>query len=123
MKSEVEILNAFKRLAAVGALALFSLLAPACDATKPALPVKVQQRNALLAGGKVAVFKNTGSKTLSVLVVLENASFKERKRYDLVLSPGETKEIGGFEGWTVVPGETVRLTSDGHASASYTFVE
>ena len=116
-------MNIIKRIAAVSALALFTLLTPACDAGKPSLPVKVMQRNALLAGGKVAVFTNTGNKTLSVLVVLENASFKERKRYDLVLSPGETKEIGGFEGWTVVPGETVRLTSDGYASASYTFTD
>lgn len=116
-------MNTIKRIAAVSALALFTFITPACDAGKPALPVKVMQRNALLAGGKVAVFTNTGNKTLSVLVVFENASFKERKRYDMVLSPGETKEIGGFEGWTVVPGETVRLTSDGYASASYTFTD
>ncbi len=116
-------MKTLKHIAAVGAFALFTLFTPACDAGKPALPVKVMQRNALIAGGKVAVFTNTGNKTLSVLVVLENKSFNERKRYDLVLSPGQTKEIGGFEGWTVVPGETVRLTSDGYASASYTFTD
>lgn len=116
-------MTAIRKIAATCALALFTLLVPACDAGKPALPVKVQQRDALIAGGKVAIFTNTGNKTLSVVVILENASFKERKRYDLVLSPGQKQEIGGFEGWTVVPGETVRLTSDGYASASYTFVE
>jgi len=116
-------MTTIKQIATVCALALFTLLTPACDAGKPALPVKVQQRDALIAGGKVAIFTNNGNKTLSVLVILENATFKERKHYDLVLSPGQTQEIGGFEGWTVVPGETVRLTSAGYSSASYTFVE
>ena len=116
-------MKTLKHIAAVVTLALCALLTPACDAGKPALPVKVMQRNALLAGGKVAIFTNTGNKTLSVLVVLENASFEERKRYDLVLSPGEKKEIGGFEGWKVVSGETVSLTSDGYASASYKFID
>ena len=60
-------MNTIKRIAAVSALALFTLLTPACDAGKPSLPVKVMQRNALLAGGKVAAFTNTGNKTLSVL--------------------------------------------------------
>ena len=84
-----------------------------CDQVRdihlPVLPVEVKQRNALLAGGKVACFKNTGQKTLSVLVKFENSSFGERKIYKLVLSPGEKEEIGGFEGWRVIPGETVSL--------------
>jgi hypothetical protein len=90
---------------------------------QPTLPVKVMQRNAILAGGKVACFTNTGKKTLSILVTLANSSFKERKSFPVVLAPGETKEIGGFQGWTGVPGESIKLSCDGYSSKSYTFGE
>jgi len=97
------------------------LLLAACD-SKP-LPVELKQRRALLAGGKVAIFKNTSNKTLSVVAVFENAGFRSEHRFDLVLPPGESTKIGGFEGWQVQSGETVKLYSDGYETATYTFNE
>ena len=115
--------RAVSRHANFAQIILISLFLLGCDFIGPPLPVKVMQRNAVLAGGKVAIFTNTGHKTLSVAVVLENSSFQQRQRFNVVLEPGETKEIGGFEGWRVLPGETVKLSCEGYASAGYTFVE
>jgi hypothetical protein len=105
------------------AAVLFCLAA--CDPVpeRPPLPIKVYQRNALLAGGKVAAFENTSARTLSVRIVFENSTFKERKAFDLIIAPGETKEIGGFEGWKGVPGETFLLHSDGYKDITYRFHE
>ncbi len=110
--------NSFRLL--IAALCLAGLVS--CD-SQPPLPIKVKQRNAVLAGGKVAIFSNTSMKTLSVAVRFKNPTFGERKGFNLVFSPGETKEIGGFEGWTVVPGDTVYIRSDGFTDAGYTFVD
>lgn len=93
-----------------------------CDSKSP-LPIKVRQREALLAGGKVAIFTNTSTRTLSVVARFKNPNFGTRKVFNLVFSPGEKQEIGGFEGWTVVPGESVTLESDGYTEASYTFID
>jgi len=90
---------------------------------QPALPVEVWSRPALIAGGKVATFKNTGSKTLSLVIVFENSSFNEKKEYKVVLAPGASQQIGGFDGWKVLPGETVSIRSDGYATAKFVFSE
>jgi hypothetical protein len=85
----------------------------------PAVPVHVQSRNGL--SGEVAVFTNFHTNTLSVEVTFNNATFHQTKIYDLVLQPGQTQEIGWAEGWKVVPGETVTLSSADWASITYTF--
>jgi hypothetical protein len=87
------------------------------------LPIKVRQRDALFAGGKVSIFTNTSTRTLSVVARFKNPTFGTRKVFNLVFSPGDKQEIGGFEGWTVVPGESVTLESEGYTEASYTFID
>ena len=123
VQSALSWVEIFVLIAVIAVIAAIAIPNIAQVANLPDLPVKVAQRNAILAGGRVAIFSNTGNKTLSVVVVFENPSFKERKRYNLVLNPAETKEIGGFEGWTLIPGESVTLSSEGYKSASYTFPE
>lgn len=108
-------------------IAAIALMLPACDTepsrSLPPPPITVKQRKALIAGGDVAGFTNVGNKTLSVLVTFENPSFKRSKTFPLVLAPGETKQIGTLEGWTVVPGETVEISCDGFRNMFYVFRE
>jgi len=89
----------------------------------PPVPVTVMQRDAVIASGKVAVFTNPGNTTISVVAIFKNPTFQQVKQFNLVLSPGETKEIGSFEGWTVEPGESVELSSDGYKDTVYSFTQ
>ena len=83
------------------------------------VPVTVGSRNGL--SGEVAIFKSYYSKTVSVQVTFKNATFNQTKTYDLVLEPGQPHEIGWAEGWKVLPGETVELSSEGYANITCTF--
>lgn len=89
----------------------------------PTLPLTISQRGALLTTGKVVIFGNTGTQTLSLVVKFENPTFKRTKRIALVLSPRQSEEIGSLEGWDGVPGERVTVVSDGFSSASYVIKE
>lgn len=108
-------------------IASIALMLPACDLkpsrSLPPPPIMVRQRKALIAGGDVAGFTNQGDRTLSVLLTFENPSFKRKKTFPLVLAPGETKQIGTLEGWTVVPGETVEISCDGYRNTFFIFKE
>jgi hypothetical protein len=77
----------------------------------PPVPVKFSVRDGFT--GKVAVFENDYDKTLSVSVTFSNPTFKESKQYNLVIPPSENREIGRLEGWILVPGESIKLSSDG----------
>jgi len=88
------------------------------------VPVNVSWRDASWSGKhKVAIFHNLKDITLSVVVIFRNSSFGESKGYELVLSPGETKEIGWKEGWDVLPGETIELSSDNYLKQTWTLRE
>lgn len=87
------------------------------------VPILVTWRNAMLAGGRVAILQNQKNITLSVVAVFKNSTFKQAKSFNLVFAPNETKEIGGFEGWSVQPGETVELSSDDYLNRTYTFAQ
>ena len=88
-------------------------------AQKP-VPVNVQWRDASWPGKhKVAIFKNLKDATLSVVVTFKNSSFGQSQAYNLVLSPGETKEIGWKEGWDVLPGESVELSSENYRNMTW----
>jgi hypothetical protein len=85
------------------------------------VPIMVATRDALLAGGKVAILTNRRNATLCVVATFKNATFNQTKTFNLVFAPNEIKEIGGFEGWSVQPGETVELSSDDYLPATYSF--
>jgi hypothetical protein len=87
------------------------------------VPIAVADRNAMLAGGKVAILTNRKNATICVVATFKNASFKQTKTFNLVFAPNETKEIGGFEGWSVQPGETVELSSDDYEPRTYSFAQ
>jgi hypothetical protein len=85
---------------------------------QPVVPIEFSVRDGLI--GKVAVFHNISSKTLSVKVVFKNSTFHQFKECDLVFEQGDTKEIGWAEGWKLVPGETVTLSSEGYRTREIT---
>lgn len=84
----------------------------------PVVPIEFSVRDGLV--GKVAVFHNNSTKTLSVKVVFKNPTFNQSKECDLVFEQGDTKEIGWAEGWKLVPGETVTLSSEGYRTREIT---
>src|ERR1043165_6091565 len=85
----------------------------------PYVPVSVSTRDGM--SGKVAILVNRHFATLSVLATFRNASFQEVKSYKLVLQPNEQTEIGWMEGWKVVAGETIELSSDGFRTVTLKF--
>lgn len=91
----------------------------------PPLPVQITQRNAssFSDGHKVARFTNTSTNTLSMVVTFRNDTFSERKTFNVVLRPSETKEIGWLEGWDLLPGETATITAPGYQVRSVTFTD
>jgi len=87
----------------------------------PNVPVELRQRKALVAEGYVAMFKNPTASTISFVATFSNSTFHSSKTFNIVLEPGESKEIGGFEGWAVHAGETVTLSAKGFSDTTYPF--
>ena len=84
----------------------------------PVVPIEFRVRDGLI--GKVAVFHNISGKTISVKVVFKSHTVNQSKECDLVFEQGDTKEIGWAEGWKLVPGETVTLSSAGYRTREIT---
>jgi hypothetical protein len=86
---------------------------------KPAMPVEVKYRRAFLSNGYVTDFKNTSNRQLSILATFSNPTLKTTKTLNLILSPGETKEIGHLEGWNFSSGDTMTLAHHDYQSATW----
>lgn len=91
------------------------------DISKPAMPIEVKYRKALLADGLVGIFKNTSNRQLAVVATFTNPTLKITKSFRLDLSPGGTKEIGHMEGWNFESGDTITLTHNDYATMKVRF--
>ena len=76
---------------------------------KPAMPIEVNYRKALLASGLVAEFKNDSTRNLSVVATFENPTLHQPKSFRIDLNPGSTKEVGHLEGWNFSSGDLITL--------------
>ena len=113
--------STFRRLVGVVVLlvVLFYGLKALNYTQKPAMPVEVKYRRALLANGYVTDFKNKSNRQLTILATFTNPTLKASKSMSLVLSPGETKEIGHMEGWNFSSGDTMTLAHHDYQSATW----
>lgn len=84
---------------------------------KPALPVTVETRNALMGPGRVVRISNNSSAMLPLTVEFMRGA--SHVRTEIVVNPGTVKEIGHMEGWAVAPGDTLKLASDKFASGQW----
>lgn len=85
---------------------------------KPALPVAVTFREAVLEKSKVAQFHNNSSQALKVIVTCVGKAGDSKASKEILLEPGKPFEIGWLEGWSFLPGEKVVVSSAGFANFS-----
>ena len=83
---------------------------------KPALPIEVGYRKALLARGLVATFKNDSNRNLSILATFENPTMHQKKSFRLDLAPGGSSEFGHLEGWNFESGDLITLEHNDYSS-------
>jgi hypothetical protein len=79
------------------------------------MPIKLEQRKAVMASGRVLEVENYSSDTLPVKVMMISPTFGKTNAFDLVLDPAQirpfVKEIGHMQGWTLAPGDVVEVHS------------
>jgi hypothetical protein len=97
-------------------LLLTIIIAPLLMSCKPAMPITVSFRTALLNNSLVAQFHNNSNRYLTLVVVLENKTLNQREERQIDLGPLETKEIGWAEGWKVMSGEYITVLQDDYSS-------
>lgn len=85
-------------------------VAPQQVAIKPALPVFVAYRQALMGNGLVAQFTNQSNRFLAIVVTATNPSLHQKQVFRLDIPPNETKEIGHLEGWAFSSGDTILVS-------------
>jgi hypothetical protein len=104
------------RLRIIFASLVVIIACSSCDETKQLkrLPIRVEQGRTFLTNSRFVKFTNTGDTSIPVRVVFENPTFHQSKAYNLVLSPGQTMEIGSWNGWSLVSGDRVHLYSNGY---------
>jgi outer membrane murein-binding lipoprotein Lpp len=88
---------------------------------KPALPVKVGLRRALLGGGYVAVFSTTIKQDFPVLVTVRSKALGTSKQFRVNLTSTGTTEMGASEGFSVDPEDELLLENTNYESATVTF--
>lgn len=77
---------------------------------KPALPVVVAYRQAMLSDSYVAQFTNQSDRLLAVMVTARNPTMKRQETFRLDIPANMTKEIGHIEGWSFVSGDVITVT-------------
>jgi hypothetical protein len=88
---------------------------------KPAMPIEVNYRKAMLANGLVAIFKNDSNRNLSVLATFENPTLHQKKSFRVDLNPGASKEVGHFEGWNFESGDMITLEHNDYSTLRVKF--
>ena len=87
---------------------------------KPALPVTLSLRKAMMGPGYVAVFSTTVKAPVSVLATLKSAALGTSKQFELHLNPSVATELGHLEGATIEAGDTITLENANYQAAVFT---
>jgi hypothetical protein len=93
--------------------------APAA-ALLPEPPISLSFHEGAQERGYVVQFHNTSQKPLAVLVELKNPTLDHYRAASVELAPGELREIGEAQGWTIASGEMITVREDGHSPRSLT---
>lgn len=84
-------------------------------ARKPAMPVKVSFRQALLGPGYVAVFNTTIKQDFPILVTVKSKALGISQNFKLRLSYVATRELGHSEGATIEAGDEVIVENNNYS--------
>ncbi len=76
-------------------------------AKKPALPVKITFRSALLGGGQVLQIFNDASKSIPIRLLIKRPGTGTTKDFELVLRGNVISEFGPQEGWGFESGDII----------------
>jgi hypothetical protein len=87
--------------------------------SKPAMPVTVQERKALLGPGKVVLITNVSNSELSVLATFTSTATHATTSKQLVIEPHKVAEIGYAQGWAFASGDMIRLSNISYGDAQY----
>ena len=86
----------------------------------PDLPISLAFHENRSGCGYIVQVHNTSQMHLAVLVELKNTRLNQIRAAPLELAPGELREIGQAEGWTIGSGETINIRQDGYLPSSLT---
>jgi hypothetical protein len=86
----------------------------------PDLPISLAFHENRSGRGYIVQVHNTSQRHLAVLVELRNATLNEYRAAPLELDPGELREIGQAQGWSIASGETINIRQDGYRPSSLT---
>ncbi len=84
---------------------------------KPALPVSVGLRKALIGGGYVAVFSTTVKQELPLLVTLRSKALGTAKQFQLRVPATGSVELGSREGAQIDPADEVQVENTNYEKA------
>ena len=87
---------------------------------KPALPVTVTFRKAIMGPGNVAVFNTTIKAPIAVLVQLHSASLGTTKQFELHLESTHATELGHLEGAVIESGDTITVKNQNYLPVHFT---
>ena len=89
-------------------------------AKKPAIPVSMSLRKAMMGPGYVAMFNTTVKSSVSVLVTVKSAALGTVKKFELHLNPNVTTELGHAEGAVIENGDTITVENNNYSSVTFT---
>jgi len=87
---------------------------------KPALPVTVSFRKAMMGPGNVAILNTTVKSTVPVLVTLHSAALGSSKTFELHLDPSLSTELGHLEGAVIENGDTITIENRNYSPVTFT---
>jgi hypothetical protein len=94
--------------------------AEAAENKKPALPVTVSFRKAIMGPGNVAVFNTTIKAPVAVLVHLHSAALGTTKQFELHLESNHATQLGHFEGAVIENGDRITIENQNYSPVSFT---
>lgn len=89
-------------------------------AKKPAPPVTLSLRQALIGPGYVAVFNTTVKSPVAVLATVKSAALGTAKKFELHLNPVGPTELGHLEGAVIERGDVIILENTNYSPAVFT---
>lgn len=89
-------------------------------AKKPALPVSMSLRKAMMGPGYVAMFNTTVKSPVPVLVTVKSAALGTIKKFELHLKPNTTTELGHAEGAAIGKDDIVTIENNNYSSVTFT---
>lgn len=89
-------------------------------ARKPAMPVQIAFRKALMGAGHVAVISTTIKQDFPAIVEFKSKSLGVTKKFQVNLYQSRPSEIGHSEGATIYPGDQIIVQNEQFESVSAT---